>query len=201
MDAEQNTEERIFEAARAVFHEQGYDGARMQAIADRAGINKSMLHYYYRSKDKLFEGVFRASLMQVIAPAITVLNADLPLRDKIERFVHSYIDQLVAHPHVPAFVLHELRRHPDRLKQFAGEHARHLFTGLAAEVHAAAGRGEIRPVPPEHLLVNLVSLCVFPFIARPMVEAVLGFEAEAYAAFIQDRKQAVTDFMLSALGL
>ena len=201
MESEKSTEDRIFEAARAVFHEQGYDGARMQAIADRAGINKSMLHYYYRSKDKLFEGVFRGSLMQVIAPAIEVLNTDLPLRDKLERFVHAYIDQIVAHPHVPAFVLHELRRHPDRLKQFAGEHVRGLFLGLTTQIREAAERGEIRPVEPEHLLVNLVSLCVFPFIARPMVEAVLGFEGEAYATFIQDRKRTVTDFMLNALGL
>ena len=201
MEKEKNTEERILEAARVVFHEQGYAGARMQAIADRAGINKSMLHYYYRSKDKLFEGIFRTSLMQVLAPAIAVLNADLPLRVKIERFVHSYIDQIVAHPHVPAFVLDELRRHPDRLKQFAGEHAQRMFPRFAAEIREAVDRGEIQPIQPEHVLANIVALCVFPFIARPMIEAVLGFEEDAYHHFIQERKQTVTDFMLKGLGL
>ncbi len=201
MEKEKSTEERILEAAREVFLEQGYAGARMQAIADRAGINKSMLHYYYRSKDKLFEGIFRTSLMQVLAPAIAVLNADLPLPVKIERFVHSYVDQIVAHPHVPAFVLHELGRHPDRLKQFAGEHAPRMFPRFAAEVRKAVDAGEIHPVQPEHVLANMVALCVFPFIARPMIEAVLGFEGRAYHDFIQERKQTVTDFMLKGLGL
>jgi TetR/AcrR family transcriptional regulator len=201
MDNDASTEEKIFEAARAVFHEQGFDGARMQEIADRAGINKSMLHYYYRSKDKLFESVFQTSIEQGLLPILQLLGADLPLRDKIERFVHVYIDHIVAHPHVPAFVLHELRRHPDRLKQFAGARMQSVFPPFAAQIEAAVERGEIEPVRPEHVLVNMVGLCIFPFIARPMLEAVLGFDEEAFAAFVQERKQTVTAFLVQALGL
>lgn len=201
MDTEKNAEERIFESAQRVFFEKGYDGARMQEIADAAGINKSMLHYYYRSKDKLFEGVFRTSLMDVIAPAIDLLSGPLPLRDKIERFIHLYIDQLRANPHVPAFVLYELGRHPERLRQFIGEHAQRVFPGFAAQIEEAVRRGEVKPVQPRHLVVNLIGLCIFPFIARPIIETGLGMDEEAYEVFLQERKQEVTAFMFNALGL
>jgi len=201
MEKERSTEARIFEAASAVFHEKGYAGARMQEIADRAGINKAMLHYYYRNKDKLFEGVFRTARLQVLGPILDVIGADLPLPVKMERAVHTYIDQLVAHPEVPAFVLQELRRHPDRVRRFIDEEVQLLFQGLARQIREADRRAEIRPVPPEHVVVNLIGLCVFPFVGRPVIQAVLGLDEEGFEAFIQERKQTVTTFIHNALGL
>jgi AcrR family transcriptional regulator len=198
-EARKATEDKIFEAARDVFHEQGYGGARMQEIADRAGINKALLHYYYRSKDKLFEAVFHVSAMRVVPQIIGVLTAEMPLREKIERFVHTYIDQIVANPHVPGFILQELRRNPNRLRQFVGALARDKFAGLAQDIEEAVARGEIRPIEPPHLLANIVGLCVFPFIARPMLQTVVGFDDAAYDAFLEARKHEVTAFILNAL--
>lgn len=193
------TEDKIFEAARDVFHEHGYGGARMQEIADRAGINKALLHYYYRSKDKLFEAVFHVSAMRVIPQIIGVITAEMPLREKIEQLVHTYIDQLVANPHVPGFVIQELRRNPNRLRQFMGKLASDKFAGLSQDIEEAVARGEIRPIEPAHLLANIVGLCVFPFIARPMLQTVVGFDDAAYNAFLEARKQEVTAFILNAL--
>jgi TetR/AcrR family transcriptional regulator len=87
------------------------------------------------------------------------------------------------------------------LKQFAGARMQSVFPPFAAQIEAAVERGEIEPVRPEHVLVNMVGLCIFPFIARPMLEAVLGFDEEAFAAFVQERKQTVTAFLVQALGL
>lgn len=193
------TEDKIFEAARDVFHEQGYGGARMQEIADRAGINKALLHYYYRSKDKLFEAVFHVSAMRVVPQIVGVLTAEMPLREKIERFVHTYIDQIRANPHVPGFIIQELRRNPNRLRQFVGALARDKFAGLAQDIEEAVARGEIRPIEPPHLLANMLGLCVFPFIAQPMLQTVVGFDDAAYDAFLEARKQEVTAFILNAL--
>lgn len=194
-----DTEQKIFEAARDVFHEQGYEGARMQEIADRAGINKAMLHYYYRSKDKLFESVFRVSALKVIPKVIDIVRGDLSISDKLTRVVHAYIDLLRSNPHLPGFVLQELRRNPTGLRKFIGRQTRGAFEQLAAEVDEAAARGEIRQVAPEHLLTNVIGLCVFPFIARPMLETVTGVNAAAFDAFLEERKDAVSDFILHAL--
>lgn len=193
------TEQKIFEAARDVFHAQGYEGARMQEIADRAQINKAMLHYYYRSKEKLFEAVFRVSALSVLPKVIGIVRSELPIRDKITRIVHAYVHLLKANPHVHGFVIQELRRNPEGLRRFIGKHTQGLFESLKAEIDAAVARGEIRPIQPEHLLANVIGLCVFPFIARPMLETVTGMDAEAYDAFLEERKHSVVDFILGAL--
>ncbi len=199
MASDRNTEKKIFEAAKAIFHERGFHGARMQEIARRAGINQSMLHYYFRSKERLFEAVFQATATEVLTPVLDVLNADLPLFEKLDRFIEVYIDQVFANPHAPAFILEELNHHPDHLRRFAGDWAAGAFAKLSGEVREAVVRGEIRPVTPENLFANLVALCLFPFIARPILQTVTGLDDAAYRDFLQQRKREVRRFIHHAL--
>ena len=123
-----SVEQEIFHTAEEVFHERGYDGARMQEIADRAGINKAMLHYYFRSKDRLFQTVFVAALGRILPHVVEPLASDLPLGLKIRRFVETYIDQLQRHPKIPGFVITELNRHPERLR-YSQSRQRHSWHG------------------------------------------------------------------------
>lgn len=199
MTESNETEQRIFEAARDVFHEQGYDGARMQEIAERAGINKAMLHYYFRSKDKLFEAVFRVSALKVIPRVIDIVRGEMTIEQKLTAVVEAYIDLLRSNPHLPGFVIQELRRNPTGLRKFIGGQARGAFEQLAKDVDEAAGRGEIRRIAPEHLLSNVIALCVFPFIARPMLETVTGMDAPQFDAFLEERRQTVSEFIHQAL--
>ncbi|MGA7307076.1 MAG: TetR/AcrR family transcriptional regulator [Rhodothermales bacterium] len=199
MDTSQPTEDKIFAAARDVFYEQGYDGARMQEIARRAGINQSMLHYYFRTKEKLFAAVFRIAAAEVLFKVLSVLDEDIPLFQKIEQFVHSYIDVISDNPHIPAFVLQELRRNPDRLKSVVGEGAKGRLSVLRRQVVEAVEAGEIRPITPGHLIANMLGLSVFPFIARPMLQTGLELDPDDYDAFLAERKEVVTSFILNAL--
>ena len=200
MDRKQDTEERIFRSALAVFQQHGYEGARMQMIADRAGINKSMLHYYYRSKEKLFDAVFRVSTTRLLPEVIRNLKTDLPIHEKIEAFIYGYIDMIVANPHLPAFFIHELRRNPELVKQFAAEQARGVLSLLSKQIQQAAEKGEIKPVCPKHLFANTMALCVFPFIAQPMLQTVFDYDERAYATFLIERKKAVTQFIFNAIA-
>lgn len=196
-----SVEEDIFRAAEHVFHECGYDGARMQEIADRAGINKAMLHYYYRSKDRLFHAVFTHTLGQILPRVVEPLASDLPLGIKIRRFVEAYIDQLQTHPKMPGFIIHELNRHPERLKEAALEHIAPVLPTIRIQIDEAVAQGRIRPIRAEDLIANLVSLCVFPFLARPVLQAMIGMDADCYDQFLTDRKQTVTDFVFNALQI
>ncbi|MEI8060129.1 MAG: TetR/AcrR family transcriptional regulator, partial [Ferruginibacter sp.] len=108
------TEEKILAAARKIFTTQGMSGARMQDIADEAGINKAMLHYYFRDKEKLFELIFLQEAEKFFPKINTIFESDLPLFDKIEQFVSQYIDEMVANPYLPWFILNELNRDADR---------------------------------------------------------------------------------------
>jgi AcrR family transcriptional regulator len=198
-EAPDSTEEKIFLAARDVFYRQGYEGARMQEIARKAGINQSMLHYYYRSKEKLFDAVFKLAARQALVKVFAVLDADLPLLEKIERFVQTYVGIIAQNPHIPAFVLQELRRNPDRLKTVIASDARDHLAVLQRQVEEAVDAGRIRPIRPEHLVVNMLALSVFPFIARPLLQTALAVGPSEYEALLEERSVEVSRFILNAL--
>ncbi len=198
MADDSNTEERIFEAARRVFLEQG-PRARMQDVAEAAGITQSLLHYYYRNRDRLFEAVFRKEASRIIPREIGILNSDLPIEEKVETIVADYLSFLQENPHLPPFVAYEINYHPDRLAAFLGTIGKPDMQKLRDQIDALVAEKAMRPIQPEQFLVNLLSLCVFPFIARPMLHAVLGFDDRRFAAFIDERKRELPAFFLNAL--
>ncbi|MBN8864458.1 MAG: TetR/AcrR family transcriptional regulator [Sphingobacteriales bacterium] len=195
-----NTEQRILEAAKKVFVRKGMAGARMQDIADEAGINKALLHYYFRNKEKLFEMIFTEAASKLFPRINQLFTAELPLFEKIERFCHEYIDIVKSNPYLPLFVLNEINQNPEHFLQkfWKGEHKpnpTHLLNQIAEEVQ----RGTIRPIHPVNLLINLVSMTIFPFMAKPMLEANLGISADQFNDFIEQRKKEIPAFIISAL--
>ncbi len=195
----EDTESKIFEAAQAEFLSGGYRGARMQRIADRAGINKSMLHYYYRSKEKLFRAVFRASAERVLERIPELWGGEMSVLERIEHFVSGYLDILTANPHLPGFIVFEMYSNPDDLPELFAHQLGKPYKQIRSEIETAVERGEIRPIVPEQLLANVISLCVFPFVARPMLEKVTGMSGEAFDRFLSDRKSQVIAFVHHAL--
>lgn len=199
MSRDQDTEQRIFEAAQTVFHEQGFDGARMADIARRAEINQSMLHYYFRSKEQLFDAVFQKAAQEVLPPVLAILREDTPLLEKLDRFVRGYVARVAANPHLPAFVIQELRRNPDGLRRMVGATTDGVFARFREDVSLAVAQNVIRPVDPDHLIANVMAMCLFPFIARPMLQTGLGADDVAYERFLADRAGQVIDFVREAL--
>ncbi|MBU0727943.1 TetR/AcrR family transcriptional regulator [Patescibacteria group bacterium] len=194
-----STETLILETARVVFVEKGFDGARMQEMADKAGINKALLHYYYRSKEKLFEAVFKESIRKIVPRIFEIMSSSAPLAKKIEGFVGSYIDLLTENPHIPSFVLHELYRNPDRIGNtllMSGIDPRGLKNRLTEQMR----NENCAEIEPQQLIVNIIALCIFPFVARPILQTVLfDSDPEKYRQFLESRKQEVTRFILKAL--
>jgi TetR/AcrR family transcriptional regulator len=202
-----DTEDRILAAAHAVFLRHGTHGARMQDIADEAGVNKALLHYYFRSKDRLAEEVFRRTFAGVVPRVVQTLGSELPLAEKVRRVVSLYVDTLGRNPFLPGYLLCEMNQHPERLRQTVSALApmpidqvgRHVVATLRAQIDAGVRAGELRPADPEHFVVNLFALCIFPFAARPMLGLVLGLDDERFAAFLAHREREVTEFFLHAL--
>ena len=200
LSEKENTEEKIFNAAKKVFLEKGSDGARMQEIANEAGINKSLLHYYYRSKEKLFAAVFKFFASKLFPDIFSILNTDEDIFSKIERFISAYFDMIEKNPIIPMFMLNEIR------KGNAG-FAIHVIknTGLNVKtfeqlIEKEIENGTIKPVNPKSLIINLLSLIIFPFISRPLTE-VLIFENDknAYDNFLSQRKEEVKNIIFNML--
>ncbi len=119
---DQTTEEKILVASKKIFLTKGLDGARMQDIADEAGINKAMLHYYFRSKDKLFEHIFTEVAGHFLPKIIAILASEKTVFEKIETFCNEYINQVIQTPYVPIFILNEINKQPEAFLKKEKEH-------------------------------------------------------------------------------
>lgn len=196
-----NTEKRILEAARKVFHIKGFSGARMQEIADEAKINKAMLNYYYRSKDKLFEAVFKEAAQNFFPKVFQLVNSDLPLFEKIEFFVENYLTFLQSNMYIPGFMLNELSQNPQRLKDFFADNKIKPPEKFLQEINDAVNSGLIIPIEPRTLVLNILSLCIFPIVAKPIIETVFNLNEEKYSQMIEERKKQIAQFVINAIKI
>ena len=205
--ADADTEQRILDAAHRVFIRRGTAGARMQEIADEAGVNKALLHYYFRSKSRLADAVFQRVARGIFGRLSEAAGSDVELEDKVRQIIGIYLDQLSKSPYVPAYVISELNQHPERARQFFDavrpsddpKGVPPFLAKVASQIQAGVRAGTMRPIPPQQFIANLVSLCVFPFAARPMLVAILGLDDRAFKDFIAERKAGLADFFLSGL--
>ena len=206
---DQDTEQRILQAARKVFVQRGTAGARMQEIAEEAGVNQALLHYYFRSKQHLSEAVFAETAGRMFPAIIAILGSDDSLSDKIDKVVETYLDNMMRSPFLPGYILSELHHHPERIPKLLGNLAGKSFASAIApalekldkQLAAEAKRNHTRRISAEQFLTNLLSLCVFPFAARPMLSAAFGFDDEGFARFIAARRKELPQFIMNALEL
>ncbi len=206
-DRDGETEQKILDAARDVFIRRGTAGARMQEIAREAGVNQALLHYYFRTKERLSLAVFQRIAGRVFPALIATLGADISLEDKVDRLVALYLENLSKTPFLPGYLLSELHHHPERLPQLLtfvmgaepGRVLSPLFEKLGKQIDERVAEGTMRPIAPEQFAINLISLCIFPFAARPMLSVVFGMDDAAFAAFIEQRKTELPAFFRNAL--
>lgn len=194
-----NTEEKILNAAQSVFIQKGMDGARMQEIANEAGINKALLHYYFRSKQKLFEAIFDNLFQQIFPNIFMLIDSEKAINKKLQEFIGNYLDILLKNPYLPAFILKEINRDPEffgSIFKSMGVKPELLFAMFEKEMDA----GKIVRMNPRDLVLNILSLCLFPFAAKPLMQLIM-FENDsaAYKQFLEERKTTVTKFVLKAV--
>lgn len=198
---EKNTEEKIVQAAEKVFIEKGLAGARMQEIADEAGINKALLHYYYRSKEKLFGMVFQLAFKTFAPNLLTAFEGSDDFFAKIERFVYTYLTIIEKNPHIPGFVISELSNNPQRLVDTIGYLKLDIKPVIEA-IEVEIEKKTIKPIEPTDLIINVLALCIFPVIAKPMVRSIIfkGSEQE-YKNMLERRKIDAARFVISAIKI
>ncbi len=197
---QKGTEQKVLEAARKVFTTKGMAGARMQDIADEAGINKAMLHYYFRDKDKLFETVFIEEAQKFFPKLNMIFQADMPLFEKIEKFVAEYIDEMVENPYLPWFVMNEINRDPDQfLYKIWGKENLPNPGKLLEQIEKEVKKGTIKRIDPLHLLMNLLSMTIFPFVAKPMMTRNLRLSDTRFKQAMEERKKEIPKFIIDAI--
>ncbi|MBN2275320.1 MAG: TetR/AcrR family transcriptional regulator [Bacteroidales bacterium] len=200
VENDKQTEKKIFEAATEVFMEKGMDGARMQDIANRAGINKSLLHYYYRTKDRLFNEVFEMIFGHMLKKFAPVFDADLTLEEKIRFFFREHITFLQKNPRLASFVLHEINRNPERVRNFIGRiDIGRLWTDIEAQHKDELKKSNIRREDIPQLMTSIAAMSVFPFAARVLVKSILEKMGYDFDDYIEKRKEYAAEFVIGAI--
>lgn len=201
----QSTEARILQAAEKEFFEKGYAGARTASIAEAAGVTHAMLHYYFRTKDKLFEQIVAGKinmLGDIILSAIG--DGNLPLEERIRQGVERHFDFIAANRDLPRFIVNEVLSRPDRIeimKRNALHVVNSLLGSLQREIDEYAARGLCRKVDARMLLIDIVSLNVFPFMAAPIVYGAIGDSYSNYDEFLAMRKKENVETILNKLKI
>ena len=162
------TEEKIMEAAKEVFIKYGLYGARMQDIADNACINKALLHYYFRSKEKLFDKIFEGALQKYFKQLDVFSDASLPVKQRILKYVENVIDFYSEYPQMSIFIIKEISLNPELFKEKVQAIKRTSGVKLIEALEEGIASGEIKKIDTTLFLINLQSLCSYPFIAAPM---------------------------------
>ena len=197
----ENTETEILIAAKEIFQQKGMAGARMQEIADKAKINKALLHYYYRSKQLLFEAVFK-SAFSLLAPQLNkVLNDDSDLFEKIRMFTENYVSFVIKHPYLPNFVIQELNKNPEFVQKLRSEKNFPSIEKFKLQVSDAINQGIIKPIEAEQLFINIISLNIFPFIGEPILMALVNVDKESYNILLENRKTEVAEFIINSIKI
>lgn len=193
-----STEERIKAAARIVFTKKGYQATKVRDIAAEADINLSLVNYYFRSKEKLFQFVMAEVVDKLIGAVILVLNNErLSLQQKIEQVADHYINLLLSNPDFPLFMVNEIFAGTDELfkdnRKSAIFHS-HFFQQL--NELQKEGRLQINPL---HVLMNLIGFVVMPFLARPLLERNKIVKTNEFKALMEERRKLIPMWMKGML--
>lgn len=201
-ETDSQTREKIFMAASDVFEEKGFAAARMQEIADRAEINKALLHYYFRSKDQLFMEVFQVLLKKMFEKIISIFMEDLSFKEKIRRFLDEHIELLLKNPRLPLFIMNEVSRNPSLAESMKNAIDYNRIRNVIYTRHAKELKNYgIKEDDMSQLMVTVVSFSVFPFAARNMLELMVPQMADnrKFKSYMRKRKEFAADFIITAL--
>lgn len=186
-----NTEQAILEAAEKEFLDKGYALTKTTEIARIAGVNHAMLHYYFRTKENLFNQVFQKKMGILIASFVTKVDEKLPFTEKIKFIVEEHFNFLAENPKLPFFILNEFITNKERLEKFcdmATPQISEFVNKIKMEVNDEIEKGNIAPIDPFNLILDIVSLNVFAFLAHPLVEKITESIGKDYQVFIEQRR-------------
>jgi TetR/AcrR family transcriptional regulator len=197
---EKSTEEKILAAAKNIFVSKGMAGARMQDIADEAGINKALLHYYFRNKEKLFEVIFMEAAQKLFPKINSIFESDDPLFKKIEHFCEEYITTMSENPYLPLFVLNEISRDPENfVNTISDKKGFPSPQKFLEQVEKEVEMGTIKKISPLHLLINMISLCIFPFVGKAMIQFINSLDELQFRNMMIQRKKEVSKFIIDSI--
>ena len=193
---ELSTEDKILLAASKVFTEKGFSGTRTRDIAEEAGINLALLNYYFRTKEKLFEQVMKVKIVLLFGQIIPIVtNEKTSLEEKIDLASVKYFDILTKNPNLPIFVLSEIQKKTSDVKSILP------FEKVLNNSFLMKQIKERKPdINPFHFLFNFLSMTVFPFLGKPILQSFDLMTDKEFQQFVEERKTMVPIWIKTMLN-
>ena len=195
-------EARILAAATHEFAAHGFYGARTQAIADAAGVNKAMLHYYFRSKENLYSHVIKGALQRILTQVGRAWFSEGSLDDRLKMVIDSYMDNYQENPGFLKIILREIVDGGDRFRRTFSqlEDIATVTPGFRPQeaLSSVAEELGLTPLEATHMVVNLIGMCVISFISPLFLEALLDFDLSHFEGFLKQRRAAIKAMVLAS---
>ena len=188
---EAQTQKLIKEKAKILFFQKGFLTATTQEIADEAGVNRALIHYYFRSREQLLDTLLDETLMEKKERMNSILTSELPFHEKIAKFINIVVDYGLTYPYLDNFIISETARHPDKLKAFCAKFRVKSSDLIEKHLAEEIAAGKIAPISAEHFMVNLSALCHYPILAKSVIQAIHGMSDTAYRKFLIERKRII----------
>jgi AcrR family transcriptional regulator len=204
MDAisEEPKEESIRRAAEVLFLEKGFKRTSMADIAQEAGCNQALIHYYFRTKDRLFKDIFMGKIELIFSSLVGRLEETLSFEEALTLFIEKQYDMILQNPRIPFLVLTEIHSSPERvveLETIAKEKFSYVISFYDRMLKAAVAEGSIRPISVISLFMNIISLNVAMFLGKPLLIQSVGMSEKAFQEAAAARKAENVEFILRSL--
>jgi TetR/AcrR family transcriptional regulator len=187
-----DTEQLIKDTAMKLFFGEGRFNATTQEIADAAGVNRTLINYYFRSRDNLFNTVFDEAQQKEQQRTEIIVFSNLPLREKISQHLDMFLEQSQMYPYLEIYMVTQMNQgcvFKDT------ETMNRMLDKFYLEIALEMDKGNIRKMRPEQFLLNFISLCSFPISMRPLLQETMGFNDEAYQRLLEERKEIILDML------
>jgi TetR/AcrR family transcriptional regulator len=192
MGAEElQTEKLIKEKAKILFFQKGFLNATTQEIADEAGVNRALIHYYFRSREQMLDILLDDTLQEKKDRVRRILTSALPFREKIASYINAIVDYGLKYPYLDNFIISETARRPEKIRAFCAKDKMKSSDLIRDELAVEVKKGSIGPISAEHFVVNLISLCNYPLLAKSVIQTIHGMTDSAYRKFLVERKRII----------
>ena len=188
---EAHTQDRIKQKARILFFQKGLLNATTQEIADAAGVNRALIHYYFRSRELMLETILDETLLEKKERVKSIFTSTKSFREKIARYIDAVVDYGLTYPYLENFIISETARNPDKIRDFCARDRVKSSDLIREDLQDAIKDGSIAPISAEHFMVNLSAMCNYPLLAKPVLKAIHGMTDTSYRKFLQERKKVI----------
>jgi len=185
------TELLIKETAKRVFFQKGILNATTQQIADEAGVNRALIHYYFRSRNQLFKTVLEDAVNETRDKIDSIFNSDESFKSKISKYLDVFIDRNAEFPYIQNFIITEIMQDPEKMKEYFSRKRNHLMKHIVPPLKKEIEKGTMQAVDPEHFIVNMMAMCSYPLVAKPFIQNMFSYDDKAYKKFLKERKQVI----------